>query len=260
MVFKLGRQIMVAGLCSLITGLFTCAVNSLGQYLATHDKILLILSYALFIGLIIVLDLSLGLFLYVAIRDELAKLRRYVHSIEKYLRQSSVDPPGEKRPISVKVRCVNVQVVNLCEVNDTLEIYVKCRLGYMTENGCPINCPGYSIRLEDKLSKILDNIARISYYIAIALTIVYIFSLGVDTACTITQLTGSIPTLLIEINLILKMLKIDTWMPITIFISYLIIAAAIYIYDRRLRKYAPLRDIIRKARKKKKKVVIYLSN
>ena len=50
---------------------------------------------------------------------------------------------SERRLGYIKPRCANLEVVSYRDVGDTRYIEVRCRLGYITEYGCPISCPGY---------------------------------------------------------------------------------------------------------------------
>jgi len=44
----------------------------------------------------------------------------------------------------INPKCKNLEVVRTEETDDTVYIYVKCKAGYLTKNGCPYNCQGFT--------------------------------------------------------------------------------------------------------------------
>jgi len=44
----------------------------------------------------------------------------------------------------INPKCRNLEVIRTEESGDTTYIYVRCKVGYLTKNGCPYNCQGFT--------------------------------------------------------------------------------------------------------------------
>jgi len=87
-------------------------------------------------------DMIMSLLLYNTITVTLQPIIIYYKTIEfmghVFSLQSSKERPG-----FIKTRCLNLEVCNYRDVDDVRYIEVRCKLGYMTHYGCPMDCPGY---------------------------------------------------------------------------------------------------------------------